>query len=330
MANATYLRLFPAVKQFELKNGALNVGGRLFVYYEGTDDLAEIRDENGTVLQQPAILDNDGRALGLFVDAQRVYRLVVQDASGAMQFTVNKMAPSGGGAGSALGKNYNVTSTDGSITVNKFDDAGTTVFDLGLGVDMDQLNPSCLKAGAAPKTGDGKFVFEELVREGDLLSVDEHGAVRCEQAWYHFTAIVELAYDGTATNAEQQITLYTTLSNSVVDFDLSYAHRESIELSGDIHVIESNSEFVLGVTGLPNGVTASLVDFDIHAITGHEQSTEYSAGNGIDIADHVISADLDVVQEHHDYGQCNQCREPFPGAGGLDPAGQFTAKLYQA
>ena len=297
MANATYLRLFPAVKQFELKNGALNVGGRLFVYYDGTDDLAEIRDENGTVLQQPAILDNDGRALGLFVDAQRVYRLVVQDASGAMQFTVRKMAPSGGGAGSAIGNNYDVTSTDGSISVNKFDEGGTTVFDLGLDVDMDRLNPSCLKAGAAPKTGDGKFVFDELVHEGDLLSVDEHGAVRCEPAWYHFTAIVELAYDGTATNAEQQITLYTTLSNSVVDFDLSYAHRESIELSGDIHVVESNSEFVLGVTSLPNGVIASLVDFDIHAITGHEQSTEYTAGNGINIADHVISADLDVVQQ---------------------------------
>lgn len=299
----TYLRLFPATQQFELRNGQLNVAGQLKVFYEGTDDLAAIYDTDGIQLPQPVILDDNGRSLGLFVDGSRVYRLEVYDRYGELIYTARKMVPSGGGAGSAIGNSYDVVSTDGSVSVEKFDDGGTTVFDLGLGIDMDRLNPSCLKAGAVPKAGDGKFVFDELVHEGDLLSVDEHGAVRCEPAWYHFTAIVELSYDQVATNSSHQITLYTTLSNSVVDFDLSYAHRESIELSGDIHVVESNSEFVLGVTGLPNGVIASLVDFDIHAITGHEQSTEYTAGNGIDIADHVISADLDVVQHKLTAGQ---------------------------
>ena len=299
MATTKYLRLFPAVKQFELKNGALNVGGRLFVYYEGTDDLAEIYDENGSRLQQPAILDNDGRALGLFVDASKVYRLEVQDAFGAMQFTVRKMAPSGGGAGSALGKTYDVVSNDGSILVDKFDEGGTTTFDLSLGIDANELKPSCLKASAAPVTTDGKFVFEELVREGNLLSVDGEGKVRMEPAWYHFTAIVELSYDGTPVNEAHQVILWTTLSNSVIDLDLSYAHRESIELSGDIYVVESNSEFVLGVTGLPNGVVASIVDFDIHAVTGHGGNTEYHAGEGITINDatKTISADFDSVQE---------------------------------
>lgn len=299
MATTKYLRLFPAVKQFELKNGALNVGGRLFVYYEGTDDLAEIYDENGSRLQQPAILDNDGRALGLFVDASKVYRLEVQDAFGAMQFTVRKMAPSGGGAGSALGKVYDVVSNDGSILVDKFDEGGTTTFDLSLGIDANELKPSCLKASAAPVTTDGKFVFEELVREGNLLSVDGEGKVRMEPAWYHFTAIVELSYDGTPVNEAHQVTLWTTLSNSVIDLDTSYAHRESIELSGDIHVVGNNTEFPLGVSGLDTGITASLTGFDIHAVTGHEGNNEYHAGEGITIANatRTISADFDSVQE---------------------------------
>lgn len=299
MATTTYLRLFPAVKQFELKNGALNVGGRLFVYYDSTDDLAEIYDENGTRLQQPAILDNDGRALGLFVDAKKVYRLEVQDAFGAMQFTVRKMVPSGGGTGSALGKVYDVVSNDGSILVDKFDEGGTTTFDLSLGIDANELKPSCLKASAAPVTTDGKFVFEQLTREGNLLSVDGEGKVRMEPAWYHFTAIVELSYDGTPVNEAHQVTLWTTLSNSVIDLDTSYAHRESIELSGDIHVVGNNTEFPLGVSGLDTGITASLMGFDIHAVTGHEGSNEYHAGEGITIANatKTISADFESVQE---------------------------------
>lgn len=151
MATTTYLRLFPAVKQFELKNGALNVGGRLFVYYEGTDDLAEIYDENGTRLQQPAILDNDGRALGLFVDAKKVYRLEVQDAFGAMQFTVRKMVPSGGGGGGVSGTD--IVSTDGSISVDRTTVGSMTTYDIGLAQTIPSVDQSYNSASTNPQSG---------------------------------------------------------------------------------------------------------------------------------------------------------------------------------
>lgn len=295
MAVVQYAPLFALETQFQAKNGRNLTGGFLRVFLAATDDPADTySDYNGTRNPDNIVLDDDGRAV-VICDKSKAYRLEVYDADGMLMWTEEPVFCSGSG-GAGMSSTTDIISTDGTIVVEKSTSGSSTTFDIGLEVDMDRLDPSCLSADATPRNSDGKFVFGELSKEGDLLSVDNYGCVRCEPAWYHFTAIVELSYDQVATNASHQITLYTTLSNSVVNFDLSYAHRESIELSGDIHVVESNSEFVLGVTGLPNGVTASLVDFDIHAITGHEQSTEYTAGNGINIADHVISADLDVVQ----------------------------------
>ena len=115
-----YARLFDPVNQFVRKDGIPNAGGTLNVFYEGTDDRAELRDEDGTVLSNPLSLDADGRALGTFVDSARVYRLEVRDSYGAEQFTVRKMVPCGGGTGSALGKEYNVVSGDGTVKVTSF------------------------------------------------------------------------------------------------------------------------------------------------------------------------------------------------------------------
>lgn len=293
------LRLFDPVNQFQTKSGALNTAGLLRVYLNGTDDYAAVHDESGTLLEQPVLLDNNGRAPGLFVDSGKVYRLEVQDRYGSLLFTVTDMVPSGGGAGSSIGNSYDVVSSDGSIIVDEFSDGGTTTFDLSLGIDTNELKPSCLKASAYPVTADGQFFFEETANEGTLLSVDKEGKVHMEPAWYHFTAIVELAYDGNPVNKGRRVTLWTTGSSSVVDFDTSYAHRESIELSGDIHVDAANTEFPLGVNGIGDGIRAYLVGFDIHAVTGNGGINEYRAGEGITIANatRTISADFGSVQE---------------------------------
>ena len=46
----TYLRLFDPTQQFQLKSGAINTAGLLRVYLNGTDDLADIYDENGNLI----------------------------------------------------------------------------------------------------------------------------------------------------------------------------------------------------------------------------------------------------------------------------------------
>ena len=233
MATTTYLRLFPAVKQFELKNGALNVGGRLFVYYDSTDDLAEIYDENGTRLQQPAILDNDGRALGLFVDAKKVYRLEVQDAFGAMQFTVRKMAPSGGGAGSALGNQYDVTSSDGSITVDKYDDGGVTKFDLGLAPNDSDEFLEWIQCSEEDCGSTWIPAYQSGTMETDVQGIKVH-----KGQLYHFTNTFYVDPDGTGINYDTfRVTMYC--GDNIVDvrdFDIDSSLNDPVlcEFSRDV------------------------------------------------------------------------------------------------
>lgn len=126
----TYLRLFDPTQQFQLKNGAINVAGLLKIKLEGTDDYAPVFDEDGTQLAQPVILDNNGRSKGLFVDASKVYWLEVDDRDGYELFTIRKMTPCGGGGGSTLGGKYEVVSSDGTVSVERYDDGGITYFDL--------------------------------------------------------------------------------------------------------------------------------------------------------------------------------------------------------
>lgn len=89
------VRLFDPVVQLQNKGGALNTAGRLEVYLEGTDDLAQVYvDEEGLVpLQQPVILDNNGRSQGLYVESNVKYRIDVRTRTGAMLFTVRNMRP---------------------------------------------------------------------------------------------------------------------------------------------------------------------------------------------------------------------------------------------
>ena len=171
-----YARLFDPVNQFVRKDGIPNSGGSISVFYEGTDDRAELRDEDGTVLNNPLTLDADGRALGTFVDAARVYRLEVDDAYGAEQFTVRKMVPCGGSAGSALGKEYKVVSTDGTVTVVPYVDAGVVTFDLSTNY------------GLEGSRWGGKLCLRAEISEADvweeIQTVSSNGNIGYSDGWY--------------------------------------------------------------------------------------------------------------------------------------------------
>lgn len=153
----TYLRLFDPTQQFQLKNGAINVAGLLKVKLEGTDDWAPVFDENGTQLQQPVILDNNGRSKGLFVDASKVYWLEVDDRDGYELFTIRKMTPCGGGTGSILGGSYDVQSTDGTVNVTRYDNGGVTTFDLSIATQSEESKWGATFGTVASVTGDGTW-----------------------------------------------------------------------------------------------------------------------------------------------------------------------------
>ena len=91
------LRLFDPTTQFQTKSGALNVAGKLRVYVERTDDLANIYGDDVSLLSQPLILDSNGRARDLFVDSGRSYRLEVYDRNDSLLFTIRRMEPNASG-----------------------------------------------------------------------------------------------------------------------------------------------------------------------------------------------------------------------------------------
>lgn len=91
------LRLFDPTTQFQTKSGALNVAGKLRIYVESTDDLANIYGDDGSLLPQPLILDSNGRARGLFVDSGRSYRLESYDRNDSLLFTIRRLEPNASG-----------------------------------------------------------------------------------------------------------------------------------------------------------------------------------------------------------------------------------------
>ena len=91
------LRLFDPTTQFQIKSGALNVAGKLRIYVESTDDLANIYGDDLALLSQPLILDSNGRARGLFVDSGRSYRLEAYDRNDSLLFTIRRLEPNASG-----------------------------------------------------------------------------------------------------------------------------------------------------------------------------------------------------------------------------------------
>ena len=91
------LRLFDPTTQFQTKSGALNVAGKLRIYVESTDDLANIYGDDVSLLSQPLLLDSNGRARGLFVNSGRSYRLEVYDRNDSLLFTIRRLEPNASG-----------------------------------------------------------------------------------------------------------------------------------------------------------------------------------------------------------------------------------------
>lgn len=265
------LRLFPAVQQFQVKNGAINTDGRLYVYFNGTDDLADCFDVDGSRIAQPVILDNNGRAPGLFVDASKVYRLEVQDRYGNLLFTVRNMVPTGGGAGSALGKDYDVVSLDGSIAVDKSVDAGNTTFDLSI-APSDSVE--FLEWGAAMRGNMHEGGDKPATLTSGTMEMGEKGPKLLKDHYYHITNWMTVIPSGTGRNYE---TLTVTLNATdgtgwhsilIRDFDIDTSVSDSVthEFSLDFLATEDCEIFWELSENVPDIGTVDYLGMNIHRI----------------------------------------------------------------
>ena len=179
----TLQRLFDPVNQFELRNGQLNVAGKLYVYLNGTDDLANVYGNNMEQLAQPIILDADGRAPGLFVDSSHMYWIKVCGRGGNEQYSVKDMVPIGSGSGGS-GSDVEVISTDGTVKVDSSVDGGVKTFDLSVAEDSTE----CLEwfDGGVQELSSGDVY--PLLEAGTMEVEAERGLRVYQDRLYHVTS----------------------------------------------------------------------------------------------------------------------------------------------
>lgn len=267
---------------FQIVNSAGKpaTGGYLEVYLAGSRTKYFCSsDFDGTRHPFQIPLDSLGSNVVLADDSNR-YDVYVYNRYGTLLMSRYNVSPgAGGGAGFGV-----LTSSDGSVTIVETENG----YDLTVNIPK----PSVLRAGADPLNSDGQFVFHELVRDGDKITVDDTGKIRLDQGWYHYDITVRIVWDTAApVNKTVPLQLYTTLASDVLDFDASYAHNDTVRLSGETKIASNGSELVFGITGLEPGMGAELVDMGVHAIyVSFGEEGIYRAGDYIDISpDKVIS-----------------------------------------
>lgn len=271
--------------QFVNTAGRPLTGGYLEVYIAGSRDKYYCAsDFNGTLHPFRIPLDSLGANVVLADDGHS-YDVYAYNRYGTLSMSRYNVKPGEGGGISG----NSITSSDGSIVVTPTAD--------GVDLKVDAKPPTVMRCTASDLTGDGVFQFSELQRDGTSARVDSY-AVKIDEGWWHYDATVRLSWSGEA-NSSQSISLYSTNSSDSLTFDLSYQHAETVHVSGEQKATQDGTTFVLGVGGLPIGMTVTMVDFGIHSIVGEGAGGKYNAGEGIviDETNRVISIDPETVQE---------------------------------
>lgn len=278
--------------QISVTSGRPDTGGWVETYLAGTrTKYFTSCDFNGTKNPFRVPLDSLGQAI-ILADVGSSYDVFVYNRYGTLLFSRYNVSPQDGGAISTA----NITSDDGSITV--------TQTEHGVDLSVNGHEASVLRATAATLTEDGRFTFTRRQKTGDAVDVGQQGQILAKQGWFHFDVTVRYSWDSVLSNQSVPVTLSTNVGNSVGVIDLSYAHDVTDTLSGEWHSSSDNTEFHVDVSGIPQGMTAEVVDFGIHAINGGGSGSGGSGGStytGVDgiIVDNdndEIKPDFDVLQ----------------------------------
>lgn len=292
----TYLRLFPATTQFVMKNGMLNVAGLLHIYLEGTDDVAPVFDTDGSQLQQPVMLDNDGRARGLFVDASKVYWMKVCDRDDGQIYTVRKMVPSGGGAGSALGKSYSVISSDGTVNVTEFDNNGTTVFDLSCDIENEVSKWGSSVGLRSVIDGDDTWAEVHVISTAGSVTYN-NGWAATKDCLGDIAASIEMSGHDASAISTIDTKMVVTVDGTEIFSETGLldptenAGRCSFEWKGELSEGQKVDAriYVKCVQGINLGLVGRVFyNEECDGVVGGD-GTSYIPGTGIDISGDVIS-----------------------------------------
>ena len=284
--------------EFQIVNtaGKPATGGYLEVYISGSRERYYCAsDFNGTLYPFQVPLDSLGSNVVL-ADDSHAYDVYAYNRYGSLLMSRYNVHPSSGGGMGGV-----ITSTDGSVTVTPTQD--------GYDISVNDNKAAALKAAADTLYEDGSYYFRFMEGEGDQITV-QNGTIILQDGWYHFSATVKLNWTGVNVNQTDQLKLYTELTYDIIDFDYSYNHADTVMLDGDIHIAPHSTQYIsfgrtftLAILGMHTGLSAELVDLDIHSITGQGFAGSYVPGEGIIIdSTNEISVDTTVIQEKLEAG----------------------------
>lgn len=238
-----YQYLIDPLLGFQTKSGSLNTAGIIRVYDAATDDPAvTYKDFAGTENTQDIRLDDNGRAVVICDDA-RAYRVEVCDRYGSLLYTQSPLYAKGGGGGVMTG--VEVTSDDGTVRVETTTDGGIKKFDLSV---VDPSDPEYITCNSYYVKGYGSAGCGYIVPQGKVegnMDVDGEGILLKAGCHYHVDAWLNAVADAEnsdPSNAYRTREMLLNFRLGAADatpvsltFDNSFYHKDSYNLSGDIH-----------------------------------------------------------------------------------------------
>lgn len=294
--------LISPVIQVEDVNGKPLTGGTIEVFRHGTRiPYITHKDFDGDLNPAKVVLDNKGMCI-LLADDAGVYDIYCEDRNGVEQWSrLNVRTVAGGG-------DVSFTSSDGSITITSESSDSGTVYDMKLSEDSPELLEWIRTSGYTSDSADMIPTYAD-----GTMSVGDKGVRLAGDFYYHVTARVkatvsvlqpyynefELVFKGYDPDSE---TSTTYLTRPLV-VDGSTGLTQEWEISFDVKPA-TDVELYATTSGLATGITAGLLDMEIHRVYSGvprlpegaatqqwvEDNFTYTAGDGISISeDNVIS-----------------------------------------
>lgn len=235
-------------------SGKPATNGYIEVFIHGTHDKYYCAmDWNGTLHPFRIPLDSLGSNVVL-ADEGRSFDVMIYNRYGSLLMSRYNVHPSSGGG---MG---NITSSDGTIEV--------TPTETGVDLSVKGAEPSVLIAVSDARTSDGAFGFSPVKRTGTEITVSPQNKVMLDSGWYHYDIALTFDWNGTLANAVNVVTVSTSAGDHEYGVDLSYAHSQTVNISGEFHAADDATEFSVSIADLPVGTTATVYDLGIHSIKG--------------------------------------------------------------